>query len=43
VEFYFYSPQWSGNPTDIALKNTEEATSTASETTGNVIITNIWF
>jgi hypothetical protein len=39
VEFYIYSPQWSGNPTDIALKISEEKTSTTSKASGNVIIT----
>lgn len=27
VEFYVYSPQWSGEPTDIALKNNEKEVS----------------
>jgi hypothetical protein len=38
VEFYIYAPQWSGNPTDIALKNTEKTTGTTSKTSGSVTI-----
>ncbi|MGB3007726.1 MAG: hypothetical protein WBC06_14510 [Chitinophagaceae bacterium] len=38
VEFYIYAPQWSGNPTDIALKNTEKTSGATSKTSGSVTI-----
>jgi hypothetical protein len=38
VEFYVFSPQWSGNPTDISLKKTEKLLSTTSQTSGSVVI-----
>lgn len=38
VEFYVFSPQWSGIATDIALKTTEKITSTQTETSGNTVI-----
>lgn len=37
VEFYVFSPQWSGTPTDIELKTTEKLMSTKSDTTGQQI------
>lgn len=38
VEFYVFSPQWSGKATDIALKTTEKITSTKTETSDNITI-----
>jgi hypothetical protein len=38
VEFYVFSPQWSGNATDIDVKNSEKITATKTETTGHFII-----
>jgi len=41
VEFYIYSPQWSGEPTDVALKpNTEKLISTKTVKTNDK--TTIW-
>jgi hypothetical protein len=38
AEFYIFSPQWSGTPTDISLRSTEKITSTTSKTSGNVTV-----
>lgn len=38
VEFYIFSPQWSGNPTDISLKSTEKLLSSTSQTSGSKIV-----
>lgn len=38
AEFYVFSPQWSGNPTDISLRSTEKITSTTSKTSGTVTV-----
>lgn len=38
VEFYVFSPQWMGNPTDIALKDTEKISSNKTKTSGNKTI-----
>ncbi len=40
VEFYIYSPQWSGDPTDIGLTGKEKLSGSTTKTTGSVIITN---
>ncbi len=32
VEFYIYSPQWSGKPTDITIKSTEKLENSKTET-----------
>jgi hypothetical protein len=39
VEFYVFSPQWSGEPSDIALKGTETLASTRTESSGTSIST----
>lgn len=41
VEFYVFSPQWSGNPSDIDLKDTEKLLSTRSDTSGSQV--NRWW
>jgi len=38
VEFYIFSPQWSGIPTDITLKSTENTSGTTYKTTGDVTV-----
>jgi hypothetical protein len=38
VEFYIFSPQWSGNPTDISLKSTEKLSGTSTQTSGTQIL-----
>lgn len=41
VEFYVFSPQWSGVPSDISLKETEKLSSTKTEINGSQIT--IWW
>ena len=36
VEFYIFSPQWSGEATDIILKTNEELSSSKSEINGDI-------
>ena len=37
VEFYIFSPQWSGDPTDISLKSNEKLSSTNTQKSGSTI------
>lgn len=37
VEFYVFAPQWSGNPTDISLKNNVKVLSTDTQNTGTQV------
>ncbi len=38
VEFYVFSPQWSGDASDILLKSTEKMTSTKTQTSGHQLL-----
>jgi hypothetical protein len=39
AEFYIYSPQWSGTPSDISVKSTEKMSGITSKTSGNLLVT----